>query len=120
MEKLNEVEQKASKICIKNLCLREFLLKNYGESVQTVKGIKKVKHLMISAEGPEAEIDDMKRAGFSEERIAKTFSQWVGFPVDISPDAWYHHWQIKVLPTRKGGVFRDEPMCHADVHDVRV
>ena len=26
----------------------------------------------------------------------------------------------KVQPTMKGGVFRDEPMCHADVHDVRV
>ena len=78
MEKIN-VEQEAPKLCIKNHCLREFLLKNYGESVQTVKGIKKVKHLMISAEGPEAELDDMKRAGFSEERIAKTFSQWVGF-----------------------------------------
>ena len=78
MEKIN-VEQEAPKLCIKNHCLREFLLKNYGESVQTVKGIKKVKHLMISAEGPETELDDMKRAGFSEERIAKTFSQWVGF-----------------------------------------
>ena len=78
MEKIN-VEQEAPKLCIKNHCLREFLLKNYGESVQTVKGIKKVKHLMISAEGPEAELDDMKRAGFSEERITKTFSQWVGF-----------------------------------------
>ena len=78
MEKIN-VEQEAPKLCIKNHCLREFLLKNYGESVQTVKGIKKVKHLMISAEGPEAELDDMKRAGFSEVRIAKTFSQWVGF-----------------------------------------
>ena len=78
MEKIN-VEQEAPKLCIKNHCLREFLLKNYGESVQTVKGIKKVKHLMISAEGPEAELDDMKRAGFSEKRIAKTFSQWVGF-----------------------------------------
>lgn len=78
MEKIN-VEQEAPKLCIKNHCLREFLLKNYGESVQTVKGIKKVKHLMISAEGPEAELDDMKRAGFSEERIAETFSQWVGF-----------------------------------------
>ena len=78
MEKIN-VEQEAPKLCIKNHCLREFLLKNYGESVQTVKGIKKVKHLMISTEGPEVELDDMKRAGFSEERIAKTFSQWVGF-----------------------------------------
>lgn len=78
MEKIN-VEQEAPKLCIKNHCLREFLLKNYGESVQTVKGIKKVKHLMISAEGPETELDDMKRAGFSEKRIAKTFSQWVGF-----------------------------------------
>ena len=58
MEELN-VEQEAPELCIKNLCLREFLLKNYGESVQTVKGIKKVKHLMISAEGPEAELDDM-------------------------------------------------------------
>ena len=78
MEKIN-VEQEAPNLCIKNHCLREFLLKNYGESVQTVKGIKKVKHLMISAEGPEAELDYMKRAGFSEVRIAKTFSQWVGF-----------------------------------------
>ena len=78
MGKIN-VEQETPKLCIKNHCLREFVLKNYGESVQTVKGIKKVKHLMISAEGPEAELDDMKRAGFSEKRIAKTFSQWVGF-----------------------------------------
>lgn len=42
MEKIN-VEQEAPKLCIKNHCLREFLLKNYGESVQTVKGIKKSK-----------------------------------------------------------------------------
>ena len=79
MEKLNIAEQEVPEIGIRNRCLREFLLKNHGEAVQTAKGIKKVKHLMISTEGPEIELDDMKRAGFSEERIAKTFSQWVGF-----------------------------------------
>lgn len=79
MEKLNIAEQEVLEIGIRNRCLREFLLKNHGEVVQTANGIKKVKHLMISTEGPEAELDDMKRAGFSEERIAKTFSQWVGF-----------------------------------------
>lgn len=78
MEKL-KVEQSVPEIEIKNQCLREFLLKNYGESVQTAKGLKKVKHLIISTEGPEAELDLMKRAGFSEKRIADTFSQWVGF-----------------------------------------
>ena len=78
MQNLN-VEQSIIEVGLKNDCLLEFLLKNHGESVQTAKGLKKVKHLIISTEGPEAELDLMKRAGFSEERIAKTFSQWVGF-----------------------------------------
>lgn len=78
MKKLN-IEQGVPEIEIKNQCLREFLLKNYGKSVQAAKGIKKVKHLIISTEGPKAELDLMKRAGFSEKRIADTLSQWVGF-----------------------------------------
>ena len=116
MEKIN-VEQEAPKLCIKNHCLREFLLKNYGESVQTVKGIKKVKHLMISAEGPEAELDDMKRAGFSEERIAKTFSQWVGFH---GASTKYLFEDIAQMPELRSIIisdmdFSETPKCIADL-----
>ena len=116
MEKIN-VEQEAPKLCIKNHCLREFLLKNYGESVQTVKGIKKVKHLMISAEGPEAELDDMKRAGFSEKRIVKTFSQWVGFH---GASTKYLFEDIAQMPELRSIIisdmdFSETPKCIADL-----
>lgn len=41
--------------------------------------------------------------------------------LDRASTLWYHFFQHQALfCVKQGGANRDEPMCHADEHDVRV